>query len=151
MEWFGAGPHDAYRDRCAGNRIARYAASVRERYVPYIMPQEHGNITDLRWLALRRSDGRGLLALAPQPIEGKATLVSDECLWAARHTTDVAFLDAPQLHLDVAQRGLGTGSCGPDTLPQYRLTAGAHRLAYVLAPLEPGEDAGAVRLRLLGG
>ena len=36
------------------------------------------------------------------------------------------------LSLDHAQRGLGTASCGPDTLPQYQLNDAAYRFAYVL-------------------
>jgi beta-galactosidase len=33
----------------------------------------------------------------------------------------------------VAHRGLGTASCGPDVLPQYRLSAGRYRFAYRLS------------------
>jgi beta-galactosidase len=36
------------------------------------------------------------------------------------------------VHLDVAHRGLGTASCGPDVLPQYRLPAGTFTFAYRL-------------------
>jgi beta-galactosidase len=37
------------------------------------------------------------------------------------------------VHLDVAHRGLGTASCGPDVLPQYRLCAGTYTFAYRLS------------------
>ena len=142
MEWFGHGPHESYVDRLRGAPVGRYACGVRDRYVPYVMPQEHGNIAGLRWLALRREDGTGLLVSAPALIQGKATQVSDACLSAARHTTDVAFDPRTTLHLDAAMRGLGTASCGPDTLERYRIRAGAHRLAYRLVPLSPGDDPG---------
>ncbi len=142
LDWFGHGPGESYSDRCLGTPLGRWHSSVAERYVPYILPQEHGNIHGLRWLALRADDGFGLMAGAPQPICGKATLISDACLTAARHTTDVAWEPAPILHLDLAQRGLGTGSCGPDTLPHYRITAGRHRLIYHLLPLRPGDNPG---------
>ena len=158
LEFFGRGPHEAYRDRQLGNRTGRFASTVRDRYVPYIMPQEHGNITDLRWLALRDAAGRGLLASAISStagadnglIEGKATHLSDQALTAAKHTTDLVFDAAVQLHLDVFQRGLGGASCGPDTLEQHRLPPGKHRLAYRLAPLDAGEDPGQVHRRLAG-
>ena len=37
------------------------------------------------------------------------------------------------LNLDMAQRGLGTASCGPDTLPQYCLLESLYRFAYRLS------------------
>ena len=39
------------------------------------------------------------------------------------------------IHLDAAHRGLGTASCGPDTLPEYRLATGRHRWAWTLRDL----------------
>ena len=39
------------------------------------------------------------------------------------------------LNLDHAQRGLGTASCGPDTSPRYRLSAGTYRFSYVIQQL----------------
>jgi beta-galactosidase len=41
------------------------------------------------------------------------------------------------LYLDAAHRGIGTGSCGPDTLPPYRVTARRVRFAVTLAPILP--------------
>jgi beta-galactosidase len=41
------------------------------------------------------------------------------------------------VHLDAAHRGLGTASCGPDTLPQYLVRPGTHRWAWALGPLTP--------------
>jgi beta-galactosidase len=36
------------------------------------------------------------------------------------------------VHLDVAHRGLGTASCGPDVLPQYEIAAGTYEFAYLV-------------------
>ncbi|HYE08406.1 MAG TPA: glycoside hydrolase family 2 TIM barrel-domain containing protein [Planctomycetota bacterium] len=144
MSWFGRGPHESYNDRKAGALVGRYASSVAERYVPYIMPQEHGSIADLRWLALRRADGAGVLASADGVIEGKASIYSDAALSAARHTTDLQPSGRIHLHLDAMQRGVGGASCGPDALAQYLIHPGrTYRLAYRLVPLAAADDAGA--------
>ena len=140
LEWFGEGPHETYRDRRASGLLARHRSSVADRYVPYIRPQEHGNVTGLRWFALRDPDGDGLLASLDGIGEGKATLYPDAELEAARHTCDLAPSTLVHLHLDVAQRGLGTGSCGPQTLSRYRITAGLHRLSYRILPLAGASD-----------
>lgn len=56
----------------------------------------------------------------------------DADLWATTHTDELARRvggqDATYLYLDVAQRGLGTASCGPDALDRYRVGAGTHTL-----------------------
>jgi beta-galactosidase len=143
LEWFGRGPHESYVDRCAGAAVGRYAGTVTGTYVPYVMPQEHGNLTGLRWLAVRAADGSGLLASIDGTCEGKATRYPDAVLAAARHTIDVAPADRVHLHLDARQRGLGTASCGPDTLARYLVPAGTtYRLSYRLVPLRAGDDAG---------
>jgi beta-galactosidase len=134
MEWFGRGPGESYNDRCLGTPVGRWSSTVAGRYVPYIMPQEHGNIYQLRWLRLAGAKGAAFTAIAEGLIDGKASRISDACLSAARHTTDVAMDPFTWLHLDVQQRGLGTKSCGPDTLDRYKVRAGRHRLAYRLVP-----------------
>ena len=57
---------------------------------------------------------------------------SDAALAAARHPTDLIADDVLHLHLDHRQRGLGTASCGPDTLPAYLIGHGEHRFALQL-------------------
>jgi beta-galactosidase len=39
------------------------------------------------------------------------------------------------VHLDVAHRGLGTASCGPDTLPRYRVGPGRYRWEWTITPV----------------
>ncbi|MBA3684602.1 MAG: beta-galactosidase, partial [Planctomycetes bacterium] len=143
LTWFGRGPHESYCDRKAGALLGRYASTVTDQYVPYILPQEHGNLTDLRWMAIRAPNGAGLLASAIGTIEGKATRYRDDDLTKAWHTVDIAPDRQVHLHLDVRQRGVGGASCGPDTLEQHRVASGqSYRLAYRLIALAKGEDAG---------
>ncbi len=148
LSWFGNGPHESYCDRKSGTLVGRWESTVDAQYVPYVMPQEHGNKTEIRWLALRRGDGRGILVSADGLIEGKATHFSDEVQTKAFHTTDLVRSDQVHLYLDVRQRGVGGASCGPDTLEQYRVNPGSYRLAYRLAPLAAGEDAAVAHRRL---
>jgi beta-galactosidase len=145
LEFFGHGPHESYNDRLHGTPVGRFASTVSERYVPYIMPQEHGNIAGLRWLAVRDRKGRGLLASLAGSAEGKATHLSDTEQTKAHHTTDLTPSPTTFVYLDVRQRGLGGASCGPDTLEQYRIHPGQdYDLAYCLRPLAKADDAGLV-------
>jgi beta-galactosidase len=165
VEWFGDGPHECASDRRASTIVARHSSDVDALYEDYVVPQEHGLRTGVRWLALsgvgaataRRT---GLLVVA-DPDAGDATFTmsvrrhSDAELWSCTHTDDLVRIGAARpaatfLHLDVAQRGLGTGSCGPDTLDRYRIGAGRHVLSVWFASFDPREQdpaelAGAVR------
>jgi beta-galactosidase len=132
LEWFGRGPLDTYVDRCRAATIGRWAGTVSGQYVPYALPQEHGNKTGLRWLELT-GEAAAVRFIPSEPCEGSATRFTPEDLFAARHTTDLAPRATVIVNLDVRQRGLGTGSCGPDTLERYRIGAGDHRLDFTIS------------------
>jgi len=96
------------------------------------MPQEHGHKTDVRWLSLTDDAGRGLMVLGNPTFEFSASHFTADDLYRARHTIDLRARDEVILNLDHRQRGLGTASCGPDTLEPYRLLDSEYRFAYRL-------------------
>jgi beta-galactosidase len=65
-------------------------------------------------------------------LEFNATHLTAEDLYAARHTTDLVPRAETVLYLDCAHRGLGTASCGPDTLKQYRLLKRRYEWRYTI-------------------
>src|SRR5207344_1404898 len=95
------------------------------QYVDFVMPQEHGHHHDTRWFELSRPAGTGralrLRVDAALPFGFSALHHSVTDLATARHTTDLPSRSETFVHVDVALRGLGTASCGPDTLLQYRV------------------------------
>jgi len=148
MQWLGRGPHETYSDRKAGAEVGRYTSTVTDEYVPYIVPQEHGNKEDLRWLALTDDLGSGLLVQGQPLFSGSASHLRPEDLIAAYHTHELMPREEIILCVDLMQRGLGTASCGPDTLEQYQIKPGNYTFTYRLIPLLPDDDPAAVgRLR----
>ena len=141
LAYFGRGPVENYADRKTGSLIARYETTVAAEYVDYVMPQEHGHHTDIRWLefsktgtAFRavRSSAPALRIAASPLFEFNASHYTAEDLYAAKHTTDLVPRAETIVYLDAAHRGLGTQSCGPDTLECYRLTAKRYAFSYTL-------------------
>ncbi len=143
LAWFGRGPFENYSDRKSAADLGLHENSVAGEYVDYVMPQEHGHHTDTRWIELsevgpdrragRSAEPPALLAVeAATTLEFNATHFTAEDLYAALHTTDLKARPETILYLDAAHRGLGTASCGPDTLPRYRIPAGKHLLAFTL-------------------
>jgi beta-galactosidase len=133
LEWYGRGPHECYPDRDRGAALGRYSSTVTEQYVGYVMPQEHGLHTAVRWLELR--DGATALRIdGDRPLMFSALHHSAEDLTKATHDVELRARRETVVHLDVAHRGLGTASCGPDTLAKYRIAAGRHRWRWCLRP-----------------
>ncbi len=122
LVWFGRGPHESYCDRKRGAAVGLYRGTVTGQYVPYIVPQEHGNKTDVRWMELADPRGRAIVfAATDRLLECSASHFTANDLYAAAHTIDLTPRREIIVNLDYAQRGLGTASCGPDTLERYLL------------------------------
>ncbi|RME77237.1 MAG: DUF4981 domain-containing protein, partial [Chloroflexi bacterium] len=105
--WYGRGPHENYIDRNTGAAIGLYHSTVTDQYVPYIMPQENGNKTDVRWLALVSENGLGLLAANSPALEVSVSHFTADDLYRAYHTNELTPRPEVILNLDVRQCGLG--------------------------------------------
>lgn len=118
LTWFGRGPHENYVDRKAGAALGQFSSTVSDQYVPYIHPQEHGQKTDVRWFSL--SNGANTLHISgPGPFEFSVSHLTDQDLYYANHTSELQPRPQTFVAIDHRHRGLGTGSCGPQTLEKY--------------------------------
>ncbi len=132
LEWFGTGPHETYPDRRRSGLVGRWTSTVTDQLVPYVRPQENGGHADVRWLRLAGANGAGLRIDLDLPRQVSVTHVRAADLAAATHDVDVVPCAETIIVLDAAHRGLGTASCGPDTLPTYRLGPGTYRWGWTL-------------------
>jgi beta-galactosidase len=133
LRWFGRGPLENYPDRNRGAMLGVWESGVDEP--PYLVPQEFGLRTDCRWFEFVDSRSGRLVRLEvldPTSMHVSATHYRTEDLYAAGHETDLRPRRTLVVHADVAHRGLGTGSCGPDVLDRYRLRPGTYRFSYRL-------------------
>jgi beta-galactosidase len=108
-----------------------YHSTVSDQYVPYIMPQEHGHKTDVRWLRLTDQAGHGLHVMADEGFEFNVLHYTDEDLATAQHTSELTPRPEVILRLDHGMRGLGTG-LHVDTLTQYQLNQPDYRFTFML-------------------
>ena len=134
MRWFGRGPHENYPDRNRGSHLGVWEGPLDES--PYLVPQEFGLRTDCRWFELLDpASGQRVRIDVVQPaaLHCSATRHRSTDLFAAATHTELRRRPEVIVHLDVAHRGLGTASCGPDVLDRYRLAPGRYELAYRLS------------------
>ncbi|MEO1057645.1 MAG: glycoside hydrolase family 2 TIM barrel-domain containing protein [Actinomycetota bacterium] len=128
--WFGRGPLENYPDRNRGAVLGTFDRTLDDP--PYLVPQEFGLRTDCRWMELHDSAGNRVRieAIDPAALHMSATRYRTADLYAAAHETDLRAAPRTIVHLDVAHRGLGTASCGPDVLDRYRIAPGTYEFSY---------------------
>ena len=138
VSWYGRGPHESYSDRKAGAPVGIYEGTVTGQYVPYIVPQEYGNKSDVRWIKLEnREAGVGLKvrgARHTKLFEASVSHYTAADLHGARHTYELEPRPETVLNIDFAQAGLGGASCGPGVLPHYELPPQTFRFVFRLSP-----------------
>jgi len=138
VRWLGRGPGESYADSQRAARFGLWRASVDELFTPYVRPQENGNHTGTRWVAIQDARGAGLLAVGDPTLDFSAHRFTTEDLDQAQHTHELAPRPTITLHLDYRQNGLGTGSCGPGVMPAYQLHAEPFVFRMRLRALAPG-------------
>ncbi len=131
FSWFGSGPHETYPDRKIG-KIARWSSSVHEQYVPYVKPQENGGHAGVRWFSLTNSANLGLYIQLDRPRQVTVTPMRSSDLADTSHNVDVRPSGNTVVTIDAIHRGLGTASCGPDTLAKYRIKPGNYQWQWTL-------------------
>jgi beta-galactosidase len=129
LTWYGRGPIETMIDR-QFERIGVYQSTVDREWVEYMRPQENGNKTDVRWVALTDLQGVGLLAVGAQPLNVTARHYSKEDMEHSAYTFQMARQPETYLNLDLRQMGAGgIDSWSPNAYPmeQYRILSGVER------------------------
>ncbi len=119
VTWFGRGPHETYPDRKASGLIDEYSMKVEELHFDYIVPQENGNRTDVRWINIGDRKGNRLLISSESSFNFSAREYSDTAIEKAKHVNELKTEDYTYLNIDYLQNGLGTATCGPGYLDKY--------------------------------
>tara|TARA_B100001996_G_scaffold203823_1_gene156117 strand:- start:1378 stop:2235 length:858 start_codon:yes stop_codon:yes gene_type:complete len=147
LDWFGRGPHETYWDRKASAKIGRYSGGVWEQTFAYVRPQETGNKTDVRWMAL--SNGSvGLMAKGLPSFDGSVHQYPYETLDYIKNSQRHGKIDivpGEQIDwlIDYKQMGVGgDNSWGARTHHKYTLPMDTtiYNLEYALIPFNK-EDA----------
>jgi beta-galactosidase len=140
VEWFGRGPHESYADRKQSAPIAHYTGRADEQYYNYIRPQETGNKTDVRWIALSNAEGIGLLAVGDQPINASVYPFDQDDFddgVPPKHRHSFDLVKKPYLTLNLDHKMMGVGgdtSWGAVIHPQFRVPAKEYSYRVRLQP-----------------
>lgn len=142
VDLLGLGPHENHVDRRASAVFGRWRWQIDDEPCPYLVPQHHGQRTGVQ--EVRVVDPTGGRSVRFAPGEGspllevavRRTTAAD--LWQASDLTELSTRREAVVELDLAHRGVGTASCGPDTLERFRVRPGVHRWVWSLRPQRLG-------------
>ena len=136
MAWYGRGPQESHWDRKDGYPVGIYSGTVDEQFVDYARPQENGNKTDVRWLALTNDSGVGLLAVGMPLLSVSARHCGTADLEGLRHGYEIKWSDSITVNLDHKQMGVG-GDTSWDALthPEFMLKGKSYRYQFRLRPI----------------
>lgn len=132
--WFGRG-EETYIDTKNYSPISLYKGTVDDFYTPYVMPQEHGARSDVKWAKIYDEFGKGFMIEGEEPVLYSISRFTTENLTEAKHTYDLEPIDGIVLNIDMAQNGIGSGSCGPKNLDKYELKPEAFEFGVIFRPL----------------
>ncbi len=116
FKYFGYGPYEAYVDMHHGSKMGMYESSAEAEYVNYIMPQDHGNHYNTKMLKLGEYTFE-----ASRGFEMNVSEYSSEELTKKMHYYELEKSENTQVRIDYRVTGIGSNSCGPYLLEQYRM------------------------------
>lgn len=125
---------ETYVDRMQAGRVGTYTVKPVDTFHHYIKPGSAGNHTETRWL---RFDASGVKVNSDGLFQFSAYPYSDEAVTAALHSGDLVPENEVTVHLDAAQTGVGTATCGPDVLPKYYLPVEPYNFTFRFTAPQP--------------
>lgn len=139
--WYGRGPHESYWDRKSGARVGIYQGKVADQYVPYIMPQENGNKSDVRWACLMNDKEVGIMAVGMPLLNVSVHNYSLNNLTKAYHTYEIKNSGNITWNLDYQLMGLGgDDSWNPRTHKEYLLKADSYYYQIQIYPISSKKE-----------
>ena len=107
VSWYGRGPFENYPDRKTGAKINIYKTTVQDMKEPYLVPQDYGCRTDVRWVKLESADGIGLSIKGSNLFNFSAQAFSTDQLTRARYPYQLEETEDFTFNLDYATSGVG--------------------------------------------
>ena len=135
--YFGMGPQESYCDKHQAASHGLYQANVDDLHEDYIRPQENGSHYDCEYVELNNSR-YGIVVSAENAFSFNASYYTQEELEKKTHNYELTESDSVVFCVDYALNGIGSNSCGPVVLDQYRFDDVLFRFQFTLVPYVKG-------------
>lgn len=138
IDYYAKGPWENYNDRQEASFVGRYSTTITDMLTPYAHPQSCGNRQEMREIFLyKKGSTKGLKIEANQPIAFSMLHFDDKDFNKEKlHPWELEAREEVYAHFDYVQRGLGNGSCGPQTIEKYQVpSSGTYSFTLRFSPL----------------
>jgi len=136
IKWYGRGPFESYQDRKESAGVGLWSGSVADQYFPYVMHQENGNKTDVRWIEITDDAETGLNITGTPLMEVNVQNYSQQALNLAKPSKKLFRGDKTYVNIDLRQMGLGgDDSWSPRVHEEYQLKEKNYKFGFVINPL----------------
>ncbi len=129
FSYYGHGPLESYCDMHHASPVGLYESRAGEEYVPYPMPQEHGNHFGTKELKIG-----SLRIRAEDSMEFSVLEYSAEALQKAKHQDEILRDGKIHLRVDYKVSGTGSGACGPALAEKYQLSEKEISFSFTIFP-----------------
>ncbi|NPD47882.1 DUF4981 domain-containing protein [Lentimicrobium sp. L6] len=153
VSWYGRGPDESYNDRKTGSKMGIYSGKVEEQFHRYPRPQETGNKSDVRWMALESDKlkvtvvGNEKMNCSTWPFrqselefvagKGGGESASGLVPVTSRHGADIKTGEVVQWNIDYKMMGVGGDtSWGRMVHEEYRIPAKEYYYSFLISVVE---------------
>ncbi len=144
ITYYGRGPWENYLDRKASAMVAVYKTTPKDMEFDYIVPQENGNRTDVRWMAMKNKSRGGIQIIGVEPLSVSVWETTQEGLYNAKHINEIVDMKSNlTLNIDAIQAGVGgTDSWSMKARPSEnaRLLENSYSYAFKIVPVTAGSS-----------
>ena len=140
LTYFGKDTEN-YLDRNASGKIGLYHLDALSLFEQHVVPQDNGNHSDTRWLALTNDKSNvGLFVTMLEPFNFSIYNYDDDNLTAARRINQLEPKDYLTVNVDYKQAPIGTATCGPGVDERYVIGNQVYEYVVLLRAFEKTQD-----------
>ena len=132
-QYCGYGPMECYPDKRRAASYGLYSSAVADLHEDYLRPQENGSHWGCDCVTISGA-GRALHVASATPFSFNASPYTAEELTRKAHNFELCESGCTVLSVDYKQDGIGSESCGPKTLEQYRFNETEFDFRVTLVP-----------------
>lgn len=135
VSYYGMGPTESYCDKHRAAWHSVFQAKVGDLHEDYIKPQENGSHYDCDYVFLS-SEKYGMAAVSEKGFSFNASQYTQEELETKKHNYELEISNSTILCLDYALNGIGSNSCGPKVMDEYRFDDEEFQFHIRIVPFE---------------
>ena len=140
LTYFGKDTEN-YPDRNASGKIGLYHVDALDLFEQHVVPQDNGNHSETRWLALTNDKSNvGLFVTMPEPFNFSIYNYDDDNLTTARRINQLQPKDYLTVNVDYKQAPIGTATCGPGVDERYVIGNQVYEYVVLLRAFDTTQD-----------